>query len=104
MLAPAGTEIDEEKARIIKDAGIDKNEIGAVLCAQHIMGNEYNTEAVFGRLPEAIGAKNCKITCMTSSGGASSFSIRKTPLPLTFSTFPGAVGSGMSLRTIFFTD
>jgi len=72
-------EIAYEVARMaIKDAGIDKNEIGAVLCAQHIMGDEYNTEAVFGRIPEAIGAKNCRITCMTSSGGASSFSIRKT--------------------------
>ena len=72
-------EIAYEVARLaIKDAGIDKNAIGAVLCAQHIMGNEYNTEAVFGRLPEAVGAKNCRITCMTSSGGASSFSIRKT--------------------------
>jgi acetyl-CoA C-acetyltransferase len=65
----------------IRDAGIDKDEIGAVLCAQHIMSNpdnDYNTEMVFGRLPEAIGAKGCKITCMTSSGGASSFSLRKT--------------------------
>ena len=65
----------------IQDAGIDKDEIGAVLCAQHIMSNpdnDYNTEMVFGRLPEAIGANGCKITCMTSSGGASSFSIRKT--------------------------
>lgn len=65
----------------IQDAGIDKNEIGAVLCAQHIMSNpdnDYNTEMVFGRLPEAIGAKNCRVTCMTSSGGASSYSIRKT--------------------------
>ncbi len=65
----------------IRDAGIDKNEIGAVLCAQHIMSNpdnDYNTEMVFGRLPEAIGAKNCKITCMTSAGGASSYAIRKT--------------------------
>jgi len=65
----------------IQDSGLDKNEIGAVLCAQHIMSNpdnDYNTEMVFGRLPEAIGAKGCKITCMTSSGGASSFSIRKT--------------------------
>ena len=40
----------------IRDAGIDKDEIGAVLCAQHIMSNpdnDYNTEMVFGRLPEA---------------------------------------------------
>ncbi|RJP34043.1 MAG: thiolase family protein [Actinobacteria bacterium] len=65
----------------IRDAGIDKDEIGAVVCAQHIMSNpnnDYNTEMVFGRLPEAIGAKGCRITCMTSSGGASSFSLRKT--------------------------
>ncbi len=65
----------------IRDAGIDKDEIGAILCAQHIMSNpenDYNTEMVFGRLPEAIGARGCKITCMTSSGGASSFSLRKT--------------------------
>jgi acetyl-CoA C-acetyltransferase len=62
----------------IEDADIDKNEIGAVLGAAHIMGSEYNTEIFFGRLPEAIGAKRCKITCCTISGGASSFSIRKT--------------------------
>ena len=62
----------------IQDAGIDKNEIGAVLGAVHIMGSEYNTEVFFGRLPEAIGAKGCKITAATVSGGGSSFSIRKT--------------------------
>jgi len=65
----------------IRDAGIDKDEIGAIVCAQHIMSNpdnDYNTEMVFGRLPEAIGTRGCKITCMTSSGGASSFSLRKT--------------------------
>lgn len=65
----------------IQDAGIEPDEVGAVLCAQHIMSdpnNDYNTEAVFGRIPEAIGARGCKITCMTSSGGASSFSLRKT--------------------------
>jgi acetyl-CoA C-acetyltransferase len=62
----------------IEDAGINKNEIGAVLSAAHIMGSEYNTEVFFGRLPEAIGAKNCKIVATTVSGGGSSFSIRKT--------------------------
>ncbi len=62
----------------IEDAGINKNDVGAVLSAVHIMGSEYNTEAFFGRLPEAIGAKNCKIVASTVSGGASSFSIRKT--------------------------
>lgn len=62
----------------IQDAGIDKDEIGAVLGAAHIMGNDYNTEMFFGRLPEAIGARKCRITASTISGGASSFSIRKT--------------------------
>ena len=62
----------------IQDAGIDKDEIGAVIGAAHIMGSDYNTEMFFGRLPEAIGARNCKITASTISGGASSFSIRKT--------------------------
>ncbi len=65
----------------IEDAGIDKNEIGAVLAAGHIMSNphnDYNTEMYFGRLPEAIGAKGCKIIASTISGGASSFSVMKT--------------------------
>ncbi len=62
----------------IEDAGIRKEQIGAVLTAGHIMGSEYNTEMFFGRLPEAIGAKNCKVVATTISGGASSFSIRKT--------------------------
>lgn len=62
----------------IEDAGISKNQIGAALTAAHIMGSEYNTEMFFGRLPEAIGARNCKVVATTISGGASSFSIRKT--------------------------
>jgi acetyl-CoA acetyltransferase len=72
-------EIAYRVARLaIADAGIDKNEIGAVLTAAHIMGSEYNTEMFFGRLPEAIGARNCKVVATTISGGASSFSVRKT--------------------------
>jgi len=62
----------------IEDAGINKNEIGAVLCAAHIMGSDYNTEMFFGRMPEAVGLKNCKITASTISGGASTATIRKT--------------------------
>jgi acetyl-CoA C-acetyltransferase len=75
-------EIAYEVSRLaIRDAGIDKNEIGAVLTAGHIMSNpdnDYNTEMFFGRLPEAIGANGCKVVATTISGGASSFSIRKT--------------------------
>ena len=32
----------------------------------------------FGRLPEAIGLKGCKIACSTISGGASTFSTMLT--------------------------
>jgi acetyl-CoA C-acetyltransferase len=75
-------EIAYEVSRMaIRDAGIDKNEIGAVLTAGHIMSNpdnDYNTEMFFGRLPEAIGANGCNVVATTISGGASSFSIRKT--------------------------
>jgi acetyl-CoA C-acetyltransferase len=65
----------------IEDSGIDKNEIGAVLAAGHIMSNpqcDFNTEMYFGRLPEAIGAKGCKVAASTISGGASSYSVMKT--------------------------
>lgn len=62
----------------LEDAGVHKDQLGAVLSAFHIMGSEYNTEAVFGRLPEAIGARNCKNIATTVSGGGSSFSIRRT--------------------------
>lgn len=72
-------EIAYRVARLaIEDAGIGKDKIGAVLTAAHIMGSEYNTEMFFGRLPEAIGARNCKVVATTISGGGSSFSVRKT--------------------------
>lgn len=62
----------------VRDAGISMDQIGAVVTAAHIMGNDYNTEMFFGRLPEAIGARNCRIVATTISGGGSSYSTRKT--------------------------
>ncbi|MFI4939397.1 MAG: thiolase family protein [Burkholderiales bacterium] len=62
----------------VQDAGISMNDIGGVITAAHIMGNEYNTEMFFGRMPEAIGARNTRIVATTISGGASSFTTRKT--------------------------
>ncbi|MCB8817848.1 thiolase family protein [Desulfosporosinus shakirovi] len=64
--------------KAIKDAGINKNHIDGVLGAMSIMDNDWNTEVTFGRLPEALGIKNCKTTALVSSGGASSNSLRKT--------------------------
>jgi acetyl-CoA C-acetyltransferase len=62
----------------VKDAGIDMKDIGAVLTAAQIMGNDYNTEMFFGHLPEAIGARNCKNVATVVAGGGSSFAIRRT--------------------------
>ena len=45
----------------IEDAGIDKNEVGAVLNAAHIMGSEFNTEAFFGRLRRQSGPKAARL-------------------------------------------
>jgi acetyl-CoA C-acetyltransferase len=83
---PCGTYPDRTEFEIaytvarmaVADAGIKMSDVGAVLGAAHIMGSEYNTEVFFGRLPEAIGANNCKITAATISGGGSSSTIRKT--------------------------
>ena len=62
----------------VADAGISMKQVGAVVTAAHIMGADYNTEMFFGRLPEAIGARNCRVVATTISGGGSSFSTRKT--------------------------
>ena len=62
----------------VRDAGISMTQIGGVVTAAHIMGSDYNTEMFFGRLPEAIGATNCRAVATTISGGASSWSTRKT--------------------------
>ncbi len=63
--------------KAIKDAGINKNDIDGVLGQMAIMDNDYNTEVTFGRLPEALGIKNCKTTALVSAGGASSNAVRK---------------------------
>jgi acetyl-CoA C-acetyltransferase len=62
----------------VRDAGISMNQVGGVVTAAHIMGSEWNTEMFFGRLPEAIGARNCRAVATTISGGGSSYSTRKT--------------------------
>lgn len=64
--------------KAVADAGISMKQVGAVVTAAHIMGSDYNTEMFFGRMPEAIGARNCKLVATTISGGGSSYTTRKT--------------------------
>lgn len=61
----------------ILDAGINKNEIDAVYGAAAILDGDWNTEIMFGRLPEALGLKNCKMTGLASAGGGTSFALQK---------------------------
>ncbi len=72
--------------KAIKDAGIDKNQIDAVIGQMSIMGNDWNAEVTFGRLPEALGLKGCKNTQLVSAGGGSSHAVRKAA--------EGLLGSG----------
>lgn len=62
----------------VADAGITMDKIGAIVTTAQIMGSEYNTEMFFGRMPEALGARNCKAVATTISGGASSHGARMT--------------------------
>lgn len=63
----------------IEDAGINRDDVDAVLSAATLMENAYTTELFFGRLPEAFGLrKNCKVFGVGVAGGGSSFLLRKT--------------------------
>ncbi|GAB6156451.1 thiolase family protein [Desulfosporosinus burensis] len=63
--------------KAIKDVGIEKNQIDAVIGQMAILDGDWNTEVTFGRLPEALGLKNCKNTQLVSGGGGSSHAVRK---------------------------
>lgn len=63
----------EVSRRAVIDAGLSPSDIDAIVCVPHIMGEEYNTEVLFGHLPEAIGARNCKFTAVAGAGGGSTF-------------------------------
>lgn len=61
----------------IQDAGINKNEIDAVFGAGAILDNDWGTEITFGRIPEALGLKNCKMIAMAHAGGSTTYALQK---------------------------
>lgn len=73
-------EIASRAARLaIEDAGINKNDVDAVLSAATLMDSGYTTELFFGRLPEAFGLrKSTKVFGVSVAGGGSSYLLRKT--------------------------
>ena len=55
----------------IRDAGIDKNEVEAVVTVAPQAQPEIYAEISFGKIPEELGLKGCKDVCMCNAGGAS---------------------------------
>ena len=76
---PTGTYPDRSRWDIIyetciqavRDAGIDKNDIEAVVTVAPQAQPRLAAEISFGKLPEELGLKNCKDVCVCNAGCAS---------------------------------
>lgn len=76
---PTGTYPDRSRWDIIyetciqavKDAGINKNDVDAVVAVAPQAQPELTAEISFGKIPEELGLKGCKDTCICNAGGAS---------------------------------
>jgi acetyl-CoA C-acetyltransferase len=55
----------------IRDSGLDKNDIEAVINVAPQAQPKLTAELSFGKLPEELGLKGCKDTCVCNAGGAS---------------------------------
>lgn len=55
----------------IKDAGIDKDDIGAVLSVNPMAQPDMALDMALGRIPEMLGLNGCRDICVLNAGGAS---------------------------------
>lgn len=55
----------------VRDSGLDKNDIEAVVTVAPQAQPRLTAEISFGKLPEELGLKNCKDVCICNAGGAS---------------------------------
>jgi acetyl-CoA C-acetyltransferase len=55
----------------VRDAGIDKNEINAVISPNPMAQAQIALELALGKLPEVLGLEGCRDICVTNAGGAS---------------------------------
>lgn len=55
----------------VRDAGIDKNEVEAVVTVAPQAQPEIYAEISFGKIPEELGLKGCRDVCICNAGGAS---------------------------------
>ena len=55
----------------IRDAGIDKNDIGAVISVNPMAQPQMALDMALGRVPEVMGMHGCKDICVINAGGTS---------------------------------
>ncbi len=55
----------------VRDAGIDKNDVEAVVTVAPQAQPQIDAEISFGKIPEELGFKGCKDVCTCNAGGAS---------------------------------
>lgn len=55
----------------VRDAGVDKNEIEAVVTVAPQAQPRLTAEISFGKIPEEFGLKGCRDVCICNAGGAS---------------------------------
>ena len=55
----------------IRDAGIDKNDIGAVISVNPMAQPQIALDMALGRVPEVLGMAGCKDICVLNAGGTS---------------------------------
>lgn len=55
----------------VRDAGIDKDEINAVLSPNPMAQPEMQNDMALGKIPEVLGLKGCRDICVANAGGAS---------------------------------
>ncbi len=58
-------------AQAVRDSGLDKDDIEAVVTVAPQAQARLSAEISFGKLPEELGLKGCKDVCICNAGGAS---------------------------------
>ena len=55
----------------VRDAGIDKNDVNAVISPNPMAQPQIALEMALGKIPEVLGLNGCRDICVTNAGGTS---------------------------------
>jgi acetyl-CoA C-acetyltransferase len=55
----------------VRNAGIDKNDIGAVISVNPMAQAQMSLDMALGKIPEILGMKGCRDICVANAGGTS---------------------------------